>query len=44
MKTFATFCILCAMFIPAASAQSADVKAQPLTDTDVQLLRSDLQA
>ena len=44
MKTFATFCILCAMFIPAASAQSADVKAQPLTDTDIQLLRSDLQA
>ena len=44
MKAFATFCILCAMFIPAALAQTADVKAQPLTDTDIQLLRSNLQA
>ncbi len=44
MKTLTTLCILCAMFIPAALAQTADVKAQPLTDTDIQLLRSNLQA
>jgi hypothetical protein len=31
------------MVIPAALAQTADVKAQPLTDTDIQLLRSNLQ-
>jgi hypothetical protein len=44
MKTFTTLCILCAMFIPAGLAQTADVTAQPLTDTDIQLLRSNLQA
>jgi len=44
MKTLTTLCILCAMFITAALAQTADVKAQPLTDTDIQLLRSNLQA
>ncbi len=44
MKTLTTLCILCAMFIPAALAQTVDVKAQPLTDTDIQLLRSNLQA
>ncbi len=43
MKTLATLCILCAMFIPGALAQTVDVKAQPLTDTDIQLLRSNLQ-
>jgi hypothetical protein len=31
------------MVIPDALAQTADVKAQPLTDTDIQLLRSNLQ-
>jgi hypothetical protein len=44
MKTLTTLCVLCAMFIPAALAQTADVKAQPLTDSDIQLLRSNLQA
>ena len=44
MRTLTTLCILCAMFIPAALAQTVDVKAQPLTDTDIQLLRSNLQA
>lgn len=44
MKTLTTLCILCAVFIPAALAQTVDVKAQPLTDTDIQLLRSNLQA
>jgi hypothetical protein len=49
MKTLTTVCILCAMlicttFIPAALAQTVEVTAKPLTDTDIQLLRSDLQS
>jgi hypothetical protein len=44
MKALTTLCILCAIFIPAALAQTVEVKAQPLTDTDIQLLRSNLQA
>ena len=44
MKTLTTVCILCALFIPAALAQTVEVTAKPLTDTDIQLLRSDLQA
>jgi hypothetical protein len=32
------------MAIPVAQAQSTHVSAAPLTDTDIQLLRSDLQA
>jgi hypothetical protein len=44
MKMLKTLCILCAMFTVAGLAQTADVKAQPLTDTDIQLLRSNLQA
>ena len=48
MKTLTTVCILCAMFvctmfIPAALAQTVEVTAKPLTDTDIQLLRSNLQ-
>jgi hypothetical protein len=43
MKTLTTLWILCAMFIPSGLAQTVDVKAQPLTDTDIQLLRSNLQ-
>ena len=44
MKTLMTLCILCAMFISSGFAQTAEVKAQPITDTDIQLLRSNLQA
>ena len=44
MKMLTTLFILCAMFIASGLAQTADVKAQPITDTDIQLLRSDLQA
>jgi hypothetical protein len=43
MKMLTTLCILCAMFIPSGLAQTTDVKAQPITDTDIQLLRSNLQ-
>lgn len=34
----------CILVAPSVLAQTAEVKATPLTDTDVQLLRSDLQA
>jgi hypothetical protein len=44
MKTLTTLCILCAIFIPSGLAQTAEVKAQPITDTDIQLLRSNVQA
>lgn len=44
MKMLKTICALLALFIPAALAQSADVSAKPLTDSDIQLLRSDVQA
>lgn len=32
------------LLIPASFAQTAEVSAKPLTDTDIQLLRSDVQA
>ena len=38
------FCALLALTFPVASAQTAQVTAAPLTDTDIQLLRSDLQS
>jgi hypothetical protein len=37
-------CILLALTVPTAPAQTAEVTATPLTDTDIQLMRSDLQA
>jgi len=36
--------IFCTLLISAALAQTTDVIATPLTDTDIQLLRSDLQS
>jgi hypothetical protein len=36
--------LICTTFIPAALAQTVEVTAKPLTDTDIQLLRSDLQS
>lgn len=47
MKMVIAICAVCAlltMAIPVAQAQSTHVSAAPLTDTDIQLLRSDLQA
>jgi hypothetical protein len=43
MKTLVTLGILCALFVSSGFAQTAEVKAHPITDTDVQLLRSNLQ-
>jgi Spy/CpxP family protein refolding chaperone len=37
-------CALFALLTLAASAQTAQVSAKPLTDSDIQLLRSDVQA
>jgi hypothetical protein len=37
-------CALFALLIPSALAQTTDVSAKPLTDSDIQLLRSDVQA
>jgi uncharacterized membrane protein len=44
MRTLLTICALLAMLSVVGSAQTADASAKPLTDSDIQLLRSDLQA
>ena len=43
-KAFGVCILLCTFYILPAASQSADVSAKPLTDTDIQLLRSNLQA
>jgi len=44
MNNFMLIGAVCVLLIPAALAQTAEVTAAPLTDTDIQLLRSDLQS
>lgn len=44
MNVYVRLCVLCMLLVPFARAQTADVTATPLTDTDIQLLRSDLQS
>lgn len=44
MKMLKIFCTLCALVIPWGYAQTVEVSAKPLTDADIQLLRSDVQA
>ena len=44
MRMSITICALLALSSVVTWAQTADVSAQPLTDTDIQLLRSDVQA
>jgi len=44
MKILMALLAACVLSITAAWAQTADVSAKPLTDTDIQLLRSDIQA
>jgi hypothetical protein len=47
MKTLRGMCAACALLtllVPAGFAQTASVSAKPLTDSDIQLLRSDVQA
>ncbi len=44
MKTLTIFFLLVVLFIPFVLAQTASVQAKPISDTDIQLLRSDVQA
>lgn len=44
MKVYARLCVMCMLLMPFVRAQTADVTATPLSDTDIQLLRSDLQS
>lgn len=44
MRNVMAICALFALLIVAASAQTSDVSAKPLSDSDIQLLRSDVQA
>jgi len=44
MKMIIQACATCIMLLIVAAAQTVEVKAKPITETDIQLLRSDLQA
>jgi hypothetical protein len=44
MKMSVALCAVCFLLTQAAWAQTAEVTAKPLTDTDIQLLRSDVQS
>jgi hypothetical protein len=44
VKSFRLPCALFALFISSAFAQTVEVSAKPITDTDIQLLRSDVQS
>lgn len=44
MKTLHMVLVLSALLLQVAVAQNVEVTAKPLTDADIQLLRSDLQA
>lgn len=44
MRTLTGVCALCVLFIPSVLAQTVEVTAKPLTDADIQMIRSDVQA
>jgi hypothetical protein len=44
VKILKVLCMLLALLIPSALAQTTSVQAKPITDADIQLLRSDVQA
>lgn len=44
MKMLKMLCMWCALLVPSAFSQTAQVSAKPITDADIQLLRSDVQA
>jgi hypothetical protein len=44
MKLWTILCAFCALSISWGVAQSIEVKAKPLSDADIQLLRSDVLA
>lgn len=43
MRTLAVLFVVCILCLPVALSQT-EVRAKPLTDTDIQLLRSDIQS
>jgi hypothetical protein len=44
VKVLMILCAMCALLISSALSQSVEVSAKPITDADIQLLRSDVQA
>jgi hypothetical protein len=44
MRALVTFCAICVFLIPVALAQTIEVTAKPLTDAEIQLARSNVQA
>jgi hypothetical protein len=44
MRTLIVICAICTLLIPAALAQTTEVTAKPLTDSEIQLARSNVQA
>jgi hypothetical protein len=44
MRIVITSCVVGVLAVAVATTQTVEVKAKPLTDTDIQLLRSDLQS
>ena len=44
MRTFLSICASLVLLSAVVCAQSADATAKPLTDSDIQLMRSDIQA
>jgi hypothetical protein len=43
MRIFSVACAVFALWLSSTSAQTVDVSAKPLTDSDIQLLRSNIQ-
>lgn len=44
MRSFTIICAMCLLVTTVTLAQTVEVSASPITDTDIQLLRSDLQS
>ena len=44
MNWLAAICAIGALLVPSALAQTTEVSAKPLTDSDIQMLRSDVQS
>jgi len=44
VKTFTILCLSLVLLVPVVLAQTTTVQAKPISDTDIQLLRSDVQA
>ncbi len=44
MKTVIVICAMCVLFVPSVLAQTVGATAKPISDSDIQLLRSKVQA